>query len=73
MEKQINKEKKQCYFCDNNIGEIDYKDTDTLKKFISSYMRILPPKKFGTCAWHQRKLAVAVKRARTMALLPFTR
>jgi small subunit ribosomal protein S18 len=67
------KKEKQCYFCANNIDDIDYKDTSILRRFISSYMRILPPKKHGTCSWHQRKLAVAVKRARMMALLPFVR
>jgi len=72
MEKQVKQEKK-CFFCANNIGEIDYKNTEVLKKFISNYYKILPPKKFGTCGWHQRKLAIAVKRARIMALLPFTR
>ena len=72
MENKITKEK-QCYFCANNVSEIDYKDIDTLRRFISSYMRILPKKKFGSCSWHQRKLAMAVKRARIMALLPFIR
>lgn len=72
MENQIKKEK-QCYFCANNMHEIDYKDAETLRRFISSYMRILPRKKFGTCSWHQRKLTTAVKRARIMALLPFIR
>ncbi len=72
MEKPVKKEKK-CYFCVNNINEIDYKDAQTLRKFINSYMKILPKKRTGTCAWHQRKLATAIKRARVMALLPFIR
>ncbi|MFA5133466.1 MAG: 30S ribosomal protein S18 [Patescibacteria group bacterium] len=62
---------KMCYFCTNNVKEIDYKDTGTLKKFISSYGKIVPRKRNGVCAKHQRKLAMAIKRARTMALLPF--
>ena len=66
------KKEKQCYFCINNIKEIDYKNTQTLRRFINSYMKILPRKRTGTCSWHQRKLAVAIKRARIMALLPFT-
>jgi small subunit ribosomal protein S18 len=72
MDNTIKKEK-QCYFCVNNINEIDYKDTQTLKRFINSYMKILPRKRTGTCSWHQRKLATAIKRARIMALMPFIR
>lgn len=62
---------RMCYFCTNNIKEIDYKDTETLKRFISSYGKIVPRKRNGVCAKHQRKLAMAIKRARTIALLPF--
>lgn len=65
--------KKKCHFCANNINEIDYKDAPFLRRFISSYMKILPSGKTGTCSWHQRKLATAIKRARIMALLPFIR
>ena len=65
------KKEKQCYFCINNIKEIDYKSTQTLRRFINSYMKILPRKRTGACSWHQRKLATAIKRARIMALLPF--
>ncbi len=72
MESSI-KKVKTCHFCVNNINEIDYKDTEMLRRFINSYMKILPVKRTGTCAWHQRKLATAVKRARVMALMPFTR
>lgn len=71
MENIIKKEK-QCYFCVNNVKEVDYKDIQTLRRFINSYMKILPKKRTGTCAKHQRKLATAIKRARIMALLPFT-
>ncbi|PIS42533.1 MAG: 30S ribosomal protein S18 [Candidatus Kerfeldbacteria bacterium CG08_land_8_20_14_0_20_40_16] len=63
---------KQCYFCANSIKEIDYKDAKNLQRFLSSYAKILPRKKTGTCAKHQRKLARAVKRARHMALIPYT-
>ncbi len=66
------KNKKSCYFCVNNIKEIDYKDPQFLRRFISSYLRILPGKRTGVCSKHQRKLATAIKRARIMALLPFT-
>lgn len=67
-----NTETKACYFCENNIGDIDYKETWTLRKFINSYKKIIARKRTGTCSWHQRKLAMAIKRSRTMALLPFT-
>ncbi len=67
------KKQKVCYFCVNNIQEIDYKDVETLKKFINAYVKILPRKRTGTCSWHQRKLARAIKLARIMALLPFVK
>jgi len=66
-----NKKEKTCYFCTNNIDEIDYKDVDTLRRFVNFYMKILPRKRTGACSWHQRKLATAIKRARTMALMGF--
>jgi small subunit ribosomal protein S18 len=66
-----NKKTKECYFCVNNL-EVDYKDTRTLKRFINFYMKILPGKRTGVCAWHQRKLATAIKRSRVMALLSAT-
>jgi len=65
--------KKHCYFCVNNIDEIDYKNVETLHKFINVYKKILPRKRTGVCSKHQRKLATAIKRARIMALLPFIR
>lgn len=61
---------KTCHFCAHNYQEIDYKDFQTLQRFISSYAKILPRRRTGTCARHQRKLARAVKHARQMALLP---
>lgn len=64
--------KKQCHFCVNNIKDIDYKDAQNLRRFTSSYAKIAPRKRSGLCAKHQRKVAGAIKRARTMALLPFT-
>ena len=66
-----NKKNKECYFCVNNL-DVDYKDTRTLRRFINFYMKILPGKRTGVCAWHQRKLATAVKRSRVMALLAAT-
>lgn len=64
---------KHCYFCVNSIREIDYKNIELLRRFISTYERILPKRKKGTCSKHQRKLAKAIKRARIMALLPFVK
>ncbi|MFA6215526.1 MAG: 30S ribosomal protein S18 [Patescibacteria group bacterium] len=63
---------KNCYFCQNNVRDIDYKDVTTIRRFISSYGKIVPRKRNGVCSKHQRKLALAIKRARVMALLPFT-
>ncbi len=62
---------KKCYFSQNNITKIDYKDTEVLKKFLNPHARLLSRKKTGVSAKNQRKLAMAVKRARFMALLPF--
>jgi len=67
----INKPK-SCHFCLNNEQEIDYKDIATLRRFISSYCKIVPRKRSNVCCKHQRKLATAIKRARIVALLPFT-
>jgi len=63
---------KSCYFCKENIANIDYKNTEVLRNFLSGQAKILPPRRTGTCLKHQRLLARAVKRARFMALLPFT-
>ncbi|WP_040226364.1 30S ribosomal protein S18 [Bhargavaea cecembensis] len=64
--------RKVCYFTSNNITRIDYKDVDLLKKFISERGKILPRRVTGTSAKWQRKLTLAIKRARIMGLLPFT-
>lgn len=69
--KPVEKKRQICYFCSHGIKHLDYKNTENLEKFTSNYMRILPRKRIGTCAKHQRKLAQAVKRARFMGLLPF--
>ncbi|KQL51312.1 MULTISPECIES: 30S ribosomal protein S18 [Heyndrickxia] len=65
------KRRKVCYFTANGITHIDYKDVDLLKKFISERGKILPRRVTGTSAKYQRKLTIAIKRARTMALLPY--
>lgn len=64
--------KKVCNFCVDKVEEIDYKDVEKLKKYVSDKGKILPRRVTGTCAKHQRKVTVAIKRARTIALLPFT-
>lgn len=63
--------KKVCYFTKNNITYIDYKDVELLKRFISGNGKIMPRRVTGTSAKYQRMLAVAIKRAREMALLPY--
>jgi small subunit ribosomal protein S18 len=65
------KRRKVCYFTANGITHIDYKDVDLLKKFISERGKILPRRVTGTNAKYQRKLTIAIKRSRQMALLPF--
>lgn len=67
-----NKRRKVCYFTVNKIEYIDYKDIDTLKKFISERGKILPRRVTGTSARYQRMLTTAIKRARQIALLPYT-
>ena len=63
--------KKVCLFCQEKAEAIDYKDVAKLKKFITEKGKILPRRMTGVCAKHQRMLAVAIKRARVAALLPF--
>jgi small subunit ribosomal protein S18 len=62
--------KKVCKFCTQKL-KIDYKDSDTLRRFTTERGKILPKRITGTCAKHQRELAAAIKRARIIALLPF--
>ncbi len=62
---------KQDYFASNNVKYIDYKDIDILKKFLNPNGRIVSRKRTGVAMTNQRKLALAVKRARFMGLLPF--
>ena len=62
---------KQCYFSQNNISHIDYKDVEILRKFINPHGRIMARKRTGVSSGNQRKLALAVKRARFLGLLPY--
>ncbi len=64
---------KGCKFCKEGIGIIDYKDVETLKKYLTPKGKIMTRRQTGLCAYHQRKLALAIKRARQMALLPFVK
>jgi len=66
------KKKKVCAFCIDKIERVDYKDVGRLRKFITERGKILPRRISGNCARHQRQMTVAIKRARHMALLPFT-
>ena len=64
--------KKVCAFCVEKAESIDYKDVAKLRRYISDRAKILPRRITGTCAQHQRQLTEAIKRARHIALLPFT-
>ena len=63
--------KKVCLFCQEKSAKIDYKDVGKLRKYVAEGGKILPRRMTGTCAKHQRELAIAIKRARIAALLPF--
>ncbi len=60
-----------CHLCQNALNELDYKDARLMQRFVSAYGKILPRRRSGTCAKHQRIVTQAVKRARIMAILPF--
>ena len=64
--------RKVCAFCVDKIEHIDYKDAARLRRFITERGKILPRRISGNCAKHQRQVTVAIKRARNIALLPFT-
>jgi small subunit ribosomal protein S18 len=62
---------KNCYFTENNIKHIDYKDVELLKKFLNPHARMISRKRTGVTAKNQRNLAMAIKHARFMGLLPY--
>ncbi|HBU07397.1 MAG TPA: 30S ribosomal protein S18 [Candidatus Magasanikbacteria bacterium] len=62
---------KQCHFCADNKIEVDYKDVQTLRRFVSSYLKIAPRRRSGLCALHQRKVARAIKQARISSLMGY--
>ena len=64
--------RKVCGFCVDKVEHIDYKDTARLRKYVSERGKIMPRRMSGNCAKHQRQLSIAIKRARHVALLPYT-
>lgn len=72
MRKNRKMRKKVCSFCVDRVENIDYKDVAKLRRYVSERAKILPRRVTGTCACHQRKLTRAIKRARHLALMPFT-
>ena len=70
--RQRRPKRKICAFCVDKVTDIDYKDSAKLRKFISERAKILPRRVSGCCAKHQRQLTIAIKRARHIALLPYT-
>jgi small subunit ribosomal protein S18 len=63
--------RKSCFFCRDKVREVDYKNVNQLRRYISERGKIRAPRMTGACRKHQRQLAVAIKRAREMALLPY--
>ena len=72
FKKQRMGRKKVCYFTKNKIEYIDYKDVAKLRRYVTERAKILPRRISGCCAKHQRQLTVAIKRARQIALMPYT-
>jgi len=64
--------RKVCTFCADKVESIDYKDINRLRRFVTERGKILPRRITGNCARHQRQLTIAIKRARCIALMPFT-
>ncbi len=64
--------RKVCNFCADKVEKIDYKDIARIRKYVSERGKILPKRMSGNCAQHQRELTIAIKRARHVALLPFS-
>jgi len=64
--------KRVCSFCIDKVESIDYKDVNKLRRYLSERGKIIPRRISGNCAKHQRQLTIAIKRARNIALLPFT-
>lgn len=71
-EKGRKRKRKVCAFCVDKVTAVDYKDVARLRRYLSERGKIVPKRISGNCARHQRQLTVAIKRARNIALLPFT-
>ena len=69
---RVRKRRKVCQFCVEKATDIDYKDTQKIRRFLSERAKILPRRMTGVCAKHQRMLTTAIKRARHIALFPYT-
>ncbi len=72
MQRRFKPRKRVCSFCVDKSNHIDYKDINKLKKYITERGKILPRRISGNCAKHQRELTIAIKRARQVALLPYS-
>lgn len=72
MKKDRRKKRRQCNFCADKVEHIDYKEVPKLRRYVTERGKILPRRITGNCAHHQRQLTIAIKKARTMALLPYT-
>ena len=72
MPKDKKRRRKVCAFCVDKIDYVDYKETGRLRRYLTERAKILPRRITGNCARHQRQLTVAIKRARQVALLPYT-
>ncbi len=72
MKRSFSRRRKVCHFCVDDIDKVDYKNARALKRYITDRGKILPSRISGNCDKHQRKLTAAIKKARSIAFLPFT-
>lgn len=72
MKRRFSRRRKVCHFCVDKVEHIEYKNVRGLKRYVTDRGKILPSRISGNCAKHQRRLTVAIKKARTIAFLPFT-
>lgn len=72
MQRRFKPRKRVCSFCADKSKPIDYKDINKLKKYVTERGKILPRRISGNCSKHQRELTIAIKRARQVALLPYS-
>ena len=72
MQRRFKPRKRICSFCADKVAKIDYKDINKLKKYVTDRGKILPRRISGNCSKHQREVTIAIKRARQVALLPYS-